>query len=252
MLPASSGLAISSQRRGRDAVGLVVETLGKHGREIADRHAAQQVGMDGGHAIRAVRTDDGQIGHADLALARFIDEADAGRASLIAGKAQADSVHQPPIDLVDDLQLARQHQLEPGHRPILERFGQQRVIGVGQGPLRDIPGLVPTEALVVEQDPHQLRHGHGRMGIVELDGGLVGKRGKIAVEAAEAPHEIAEGAGDQEIFLDEAQPLAHGRRIVGIEHTGQRFRGQRLRHRAHEVPMAEFLEIEIVGRRSRP
>ena len=210
----------------RDAVGLVVEALGKHGREIADRHAAQQIGMDGGHAIGAVRADDGQIGHAHLALAAFVDEAYPRRPPLIAGKALMHRLHQAPVDLVDDLQLARQHQLEPGHRPVLERFGQQGVIGIGQGPLGDIPGLVPAETLLVEQDPHQLRHRHRGMGVVELDGGLVGQRCQIAVEAAEAPHEIGQRAGDQEIFLDEAQSLTHGGRIVGIEHAGQGFRRQ--------------------------
>ena len=53
----------------RDAVGLVVEALGKHLGQVLDRRRAQQLGVDRGHAVGAVRADDGQVGHADLALA---------------------------------------------------------------------------------------------------------------------------------------------------------------------------------------
>ena len=49
------------------AVGLVAEALRKHVGEVLDRHRAQQVGMDRGDAVRAVRADDGEIGHPDLA-----------------------------------------------------------------------------------------------------------------------------------------------------------------------------------------
>ena len=91
-------------------------------------------------------------------------------AALVAGEAGSNFIEQATVDLVDDLQVARQHQLEPRHRPFLERFGQQRVVGVGQSLLRDVPGLVPTEVRFVEQNPHQLGDRQGRMSIVELDG----------------------------------------------------------------------------------
>ena len=35
------------------------------------------------------------------------------------------------IDVVDDLHVPRQHPLHQRHRPLLQRLGQQRVIGVG-------------------------------------------------------------------------------------------------------------------------
>ena len=47
--------------------------------------------------------------------------------------------------------------------------GQQGVIGVGQGFPGDLPGLLPGQEMFVHQEPHQFRHGDGRMGIVELD-----------------------------------------------------------------------------------
>ena len=56
----------------RDAIGLVVEPLGKHLGQILDRHRAQQLGVNCGHAVGAVRADDGQVGHADLAPAGLL------------------------------------------------------------------------------------------------------------------------------------------------------------------------------------
>ena len=63
----------------RDAVGLVVEALGKHLGQVLDRRRAQQLGVNRGHAVGAVRADDGQVGHADLALGPFLDQAHALR-----------------------------------------------------------------------------------------------------------------------------------------------------------------------------
>jgi hypothetical protein len=79
-----------------------------------------------------VRADDGQVGHADLSLATLLDQADALNRPGRRGSAAADVVEEAAVDLVDDLQLARQQHLEPGERPLLQRLGQQRVVGVGE------------------------------------------------------------------------------------------------------------------------
>ena len=71
----------------RDAVGLVVESLGEHLGQVLDRRRAQQLGVDGGDAVGAVRADDGQVGHADLAFAALLDQAHALDAALVAGEA---------------------------------------------------------------------------------------------------------------------------------------------------------------------
>ena len=191
----------------RDAVGLVVEALGEHLGQVLDRRRAQQLGVDRGHAVGAVRADDGQVGHADCLRRAFLDQADARDAALVAGEAVADRIEQAAVDLVDDLQVPRQQHLEPGDRPFLQGLGQQRVVGVGQRPLREVPGLVPAELRFVEQDAHQLGDGHRRVRVVELDGDLLGQRAPVGVAAAEAPHEVGQRAGDQEILLHEAQPL---------------------------------------------
>ena len=208
----------------RHAVGLVVEALGKQVGQVLHGHGTQQARMDGGDAVGAVRAHDGEVGHPDVAIAALLDEAHLPGALALVGKPRPHLIQETLVDIQDDLEMARQHQLEPSQRPFLQRLGQQRVVGVGERAPGDIPGLVPSEAGVVEQDAHQLGNGQARMGVVELDRGLVGQRAPVGIVPPEAAHEIGERAGDQEIFLHEAQASSHDRRIVGIEDPGHRVR----------------------------
>ena len=50
---------------GRDAVGLIVETLGEQLGKVVQHMGAEQVGVDGSHAVDAVGADNRQVGHAD-------------------------------------------------------------------------------------------------------------------------------------------------------------------------------------------
>ena len=78
----------------RDAVRLVVEPLGEHLGEVLDRRLAQQLGVDRGDAVGAVRTDDGQVGHADLPVGPSSIEAHALDPAVVAREAVPHLVEQ--------------------------------------------------------------------------------------------------------------------------------------------------------------
>ena len=238
----------------RDAVGLVVETLGKRLGEVAHRRRAQELGVDRGHAIGAVGADDGQIRHADVLGLAFLDQARARETPDVAWKAGANVLEQPAVDLVDDLEMARNEELHPLDRPALERLGQQRMVGVGERPARDVPRLVPVQMRLVEQNAHELRHGQGRMRIVHLDRRLVGQRPPIRIRLPKPAHDIAERTGDEEIFLHEPQFAPLHRVVVRIKNARQRFRVERLGDRGDEVAAAEALKVERMrgGRAPQP
>jgi hypothetical protein len=122
--------------------------------------------MDGGDAVRAVRADDGEIRHPDLTFAALLDEAHALDPALITGKLDPHLLDVAAVDLENDLEMTRQQHLEPPQGPLLQRLGQERVVGVRERPSGEIPCVIPSEARLVEQDPHQLGHGQARMGIV--------------------------------------------------------------------------------------
>jgi hypothetical protein len=100
---------------------------------------------------------------------------------------------------------------------------------------------------VVKQDPEQLRYCHRRMGVVQLDGGLLRKRIPISVAVPEAPYEIGQRAGDQKILLNKAQCLSHAGGVVGIQHPSQGFGCQSAGQRSDKIATAECLKVEIVG-----
>ena len=60
-----------------------------------------------------------------------------------SGQRRLTSSRKPPIDLEDDLQVPRQHALQQGDRPLLQRLWQQRVVRVAARGLRDLPRLLP-------------------------------------------------------------------------------------------------------------
>ena len=231
----------------RHAVGLVVEALGEQLGQVPDRRRAQQLRMDRRDAVRAVRADDREVRHPDLPLGALLDEAHALDASLVAREARPDVVEEAAVDLEDDLEVARQQHREPVERPLLERLGQQRVVGVGERPARQVPGLVPARCASSSRMRISSGHRHRGMRVVQLDRDLVGQRAPVGVAAPEAADEVGQRAGDQEVLLHEAQPLPLRRRIVRIEHAGQRLGRERLGERADEVAVAELLEVEVVA-----
>src|SRR5262245_734606 len=182
----------------------------------------------------------------------LLDQAHALDAALVAGEAAPHVVEQSTVDLEDDLQMARQEQLERRDGPLFESLGQQRVVGVCQCSLSEVPSLIPSEMRLVEQDSHQLGDGNGRMGIVELNGYLFGKLVPAGIRASISPDQIGQRARDEKVLLQESQPLSAGCRVVRIEHPSERLGGERSGQRADELTVTERLEIEVVRRRCRP
>src|SRR5882724_5574674 len=179
-------------------------------------------------------------------------EARADHAAVVAGEAAPDRIEQSAVDLEDDLEVARQQRLEPRERPPFERLGQQRMVRVRQRLLGEVPGLIPAEARLVEQDPQQLGNGHRRVRVIELDGDPFGKRAPVSIGAAKSPDQVAQRARDEKVLLHEPQSLPAGGGVVGIKNASERLGGEGLGQRVDELAMTEALEIEVVGRARPP
>src|SRR5579863_3456775 len=182
----------------------------------------------------------------------FLNQAHALDAFLVAGESRSDGVEQSPVDFIDDFKMTWQQRLEPRERPPFEGLGQQRVVRVRQRSLCEIPCLFPFQTGLIQQNPQQLRDRDCRVRIVHLDGGLFGKDAPIGVTATKAPYEISQRAGYKKILLHETQSLPGAGRVVRIQHSskGRGFKG--LGDGADELTVAELLEVEIMGRISRP
>ena len=90
------------------------------------------------------------------------------------------------------------------------------------------------------------------MGVVELDGGLVGQIRQVRVFLQVPAYEILQRGGGEEIFLAQPQLLAGRRRVRGVEHLGDGFRLDAIRHGADVVALVEGVEPEGVAGAGRP
>src|SRR5262245_11875376 len=121
---------------------------------------------------------------------RFLDKAHGLNSAIVARKASPHVVEQPSIDFIDDLKLSRQKHLEPRYGPLLQRFGQQGVVGVRQHALRNVPSAVPVQSSLIEKNSHELRNGDRRVRVVELDGHLFWKNFPIRILISKSANQV--------------------------------------------------------------
>src|SRR5262245_47057534 len=108
---------------------------------------AQQVGVDLGDPVRAVRSYDGKMCHAYLAYWVLLDEAHALHTVRIERVTGSHVVEEAPIDLVDDFEMPWDQHFEEIDRPSLECLRQQCMVGVRQCAHGQVPCVIPPELL---------------------------------------------------------------------------------------------------------
>jgi hypothetical protein len=104
-----------------------------------------------------------------------------------------------------------------------------------------------SRLFVVEQDAHEFGDGEGGMGVVELDGDLVGEGVDFVAVGLEAADDVVEGAGDEEVLLLEAQFAALLDVVVGVEDLGDVLGEGLGLVGLHVVAVVEEGEVEVLG-----
>jgi len=161
--------------------------------------------MKGRDAVHGVAEVDVDVGHVDVVP--FVHDLYEG---LVIGRAHA------LVELSHDRHELRGNVLDISRRPGLEGLCEDGVVGIAAYPLDDVEGLVELDAMFAEQT-HELENDHRGMGVVDLDGRIVGK----VVEVAATLHAFVEdelgGVARHEVLLIDAKnaPLLVG--VVGIE-----------------------------------
>ena len=79
------------------------------------------------------------------------------------------------------LQVARQDASYHFYRPGFQRFAHQGVVGVAKDFFAGRPGVVPFDAVFVDEDAHEFGNGKHRVGVVEVNGDGVGEGGDVRV-----------------------------------------------------------------------
>ena len=205
----------------RDAVGHVVELAGPQLVEVPEQALAQDLRVQLRDAVHRRRADETEVRHADVAVAGLVDEGHPPQPVDIARELRAHLLQEPPVDLVDDLEMARQQALHHRHWPLLQRLLQDRVVRVARRPARQVPRRVPVQPLEVDQDAHQLGDDERRVRVVQVDEHLVGQRVPRLVEPPVPPQDVLQRTGDEEVLLAQAELLARRRVVVRIEDLGE-------------------------------
>ena len=200
------GVTQTQPAAGGDAVGLILEPLGESVVPILEAVVLQNLGVDLRHAVDIGADVNGQVRHVGGVV---LHDEQTRMLPLELLVNAADDVH--------DLGNHAAHQIQ---RPLLQGFAHDGVVGVGEGLLGDIEGVVKAHALQ-HQQTHQLGDGHGGMGVVELHRVELGKTAQVAAvgDLVGAQH-ILQGRGGQHILLLDTQTLALPGGVVGVQDAG--------------------------------
>ena len=191
---------------GGNAVGLVLEPLREGVVPILEAVVLQNLGVDLGDAVDVGANIHGQVGHMGHVV---LDDEQVGMLALQLG-----------IDLADDVHNLGHHAAQQIQRPLLQCLTHDGVVGVGEGLLRHLEGILKAHALQLQQ-PDQLGDGHSGVGIVQLYGIELAEAAQVAAMGNfEGPDHILQRRGGQDVLLLNTQALTVPGGIVGVQHTG--------------------------------
>ena len=223
-----TGVGLAQPATRRDAVGLVVETLGEELGKIGKDGLHHQVGVQLRHPVHPMAADNRQVRHAHplavIGTVTVVDQRQTADQIDITGEAQRHFLQEFLVDAEDDAHVTRQQVLEQAHRPGFQRFRHQRVVGVGENAAALTPGIGPQHAVHVAEQAHQFGDADRRVRIVEVDRDLIGQivQGTVLFEVME--DDVLQRGRNEEIFLTQTQFASGRRTVVRIQHPGNVFK----------------------------
>ena len=203
------GVAFQQPAAEGDAVGLIVELFRIQLVKAVQLGIFQNLGVQRCHAVGGVGEVDVHVGHVHPVV--LVDD---GKALVLgAGAGQC-------VQLFDNGHQLGHHGIQIGAGPLFQCFGQNGVVGVGAGLCDDLYGFLKFDALFAQQ-PDQLRDDHAGVGVVDLDGGVVGQIMVIAAPGGTlGQNELGTGR-DHQVLLVHPQAAACLIGIVRVEEEGQ-------------------------------
>ena len=188
--------------------------------------------------------DHGQVGHANLAVPQNGGLAQALLPALLRG---VERLVPTTADLVDDLVHAGEELGERADGPLLQSLGQDGVVGVAHDLRHDVPGVIPLELLLVDEDTHELGAAHGGVGIVGVDGHKLRQQFPVrAVLLLKGVEQAVDASRNKQVFLLQAQQTAVLAGVVGVEDGADGLSVGALGIGQGIVAAVEGLQIEVL------
>ena len=193
-----------------DAVGLIGELLGVDLVERMKLGILQDLGVECGDAVDGEAKVDVHVGHVDGVV--FVDDGDARVVVLGLGNL---------VELDDDVGDGGRDPLQAGERPLFERLGKNRVVGVGDHGAHNGNGLVKLDVVLGGEQANELGDDHGGVRVVNLDHGVVGQIVQVAAALDGLVDQELGGVAHHEVFLVDAKQAALLVGIVGVEEQSE-------------------------------
>ena len=200
--------------------------------------------MQGADAVDLVAGGQAEVVHPDLAAG---NDGHPVELALVVAVEGPQLFHEAAVDLGGDGVDAGHLLLVELHAPALQGLAHDGVVGVAQGAGGDVPGLVPLVVVLVHEQTHELGNAEGGMGVVDVDGYLVGQGAQGLVALDVAPQDGLQGGRAEEILLAQAQALALDVVVGGIEDLGKGLGHGVLLQGAHVVAPGEGRHVEALG-----
>ena len=122
-----------SQRRWVMPFVLLLNFSGPHVVKVPHEPVGKQLGVQFGNAVDRMAPDDGKISHAHFGLGPFFDERHVAQFVHVARILIRNLTQKSAVDFVNNFHVARQERFHEADRPFFERFGHERMVGIGKG-----------------------------------------------------------------------------------------------------------------------
>ena len=168
------------------------------------------LGVKCGDAVDGEAKVDVHVGHVDGVV--LVDDGDAR--VVVLGLRDL-------IELDDNVGDGGGDLLQAGERPLLERLGKDRVVGVGDHGAHDGNGLVKLDVVLGGEQADELGNDHGGVRVVDLDHGVVGQIVQVAAALDGLVDQELGGVAHHEVLLVDAKQAALLIGIIRIEEQGE-------------------------------
>src|SRR5215471_15089934 len=245
------GVGLQQPASLRHAVGLVRKAFGPELIEVRHERGFEQLRVQGRYAVYRMAPHHGQMRHAYVLLWALFDQGHAPHAIEVSRPCRNHLFQKTRIDVIDNGQMAWQDIFQQRDWPFFQRLWKQGVVGIGRHRLGDLPRCIPGHAMFVKEYAHTFGDRQGRVGVIQMDSHLRRKSLKRGMGFEIAPKDIADGAGDQEIFLHQTEFTTGLDRIRRIQHFGNDLGSDLLLYSPQVIALVEDLHIEFIRRACR-
>lgn len=134
-----------------------------------------ELGMEFSNTVDFETADCREESHSDTFRLGFFDQRHSSKSIVVTGELGSNTLQEEEVDVVDDGQVSREQGFHQGDRPGLECFRKNGMVRVGEDLAGDRPGRVPVEGFFVDKNSNEFRDSESWMGVIELDGNVVGE-----------------------------------------------------------------------------